>query len=298
MSAAAQEFIQRNRLPESYLSSAEQWFEPLLQQFADQHASSQQTQVWGINGCQGSGKSTLADYLCTMVAERYGINTLSLSMDDFYLTNAQRTELGATVHPMLATRGVPGTHDVHLMIDTIEQLRAGAETRITRFDKSIDDRVTGPDIEVSRGPLGLIIVEGWCWGARAEPETNLIDAINDVEKLRDAEGVWRRYVNRALASEYQQLFAVTDQLIMLQAPSFDTVYRWRLEQENKLLESLQGTDKAANSGIMNQQQVLEFIQYFQRITEYVLTEMPARAQHLYQLGQDRQIRGYVPQPSQ
>jgi D-glycerate 3-kinase len=63
MSAAAQEFIQRNRLPESYLSSAEQWFEPLMQQFADQCASSQQTQVWGINGCQGSGKSTLADYL-------------------------------------------------------------------------------------------------------------------------------------------------------------------------------------------------------------------------------------------
>jgi D-glycerate 3-kinase len=104
-------------------------------------------------------------------------------------------------------------------------------------------------------------------------------------------------VNRSLASEYQQLFAVVDQLIMLQAPSFDTVYHWRLEQEDKLLESLQGTDKAANSGVMNQQQVLEFIQYFQRITEYVLTEMPARAQHLYQLGQDRQVKSYIPQRS-
>jgi D-glycerate 3-kinase len=298
MSAAAQEFIQRNRLPESYLTSAEQWFEPLLQQFADQYATSRETQIWGINGCQGSGKSTLADYLCTMVAARHGINTLSLSMDDFYLTKAQRTELGATVHPMLATRGVPGTHDVGLMIETIEQLRAGAETRITRFDKSIDDRVTGADVEVSRGPLGLIIVEGWCWGARAEPEPNLVEAINDLEKLQDAEGVWRRYVNRALASEYQQLFPVADQLIMLQAPSFDTVYHWRLEQENKLLERHQGKDKIANSGIMNQQQVREFIEYFQRITEYALTEMPARAQHLYQLGQDRQIRRYITQPSQ
>lgn len=297
MSAAAKEFIQRNRLPDSYLSSAEQWFEPLLQQFADQYATSQQTQVWGINGCQGSGKSTLADYLCTMVAERHGINTLSLSMDDFYLTKAQRTVLGETVHPMLATRGVPGTHDVSLMIETIEQLRAGVETRITRFDKSIDDRVNGPDTEVSRGPVGLVIVEGWCWGAEAEPESNLVEAINDLEKLRDAEGIWRRYVTQALASKYQQLFAVADQLIMLQAPSFDAVYHWRLEQENKLLQSLQGTDKAANSGIMNQQQVLEFIQYFQRITEYALTEMPARAQHLYQLGQDRQIKRYIPQPS-
>ena len=294
MSLAAQQFLQRNRLPESYLQSAAQWFEPLLQAFADQYDSNQMTQVWGINGCQGSGKSTLADYLCSMIAERHGINTLALSMDDFYLTKAQRTELGTIVHPMLATRGVPGTHDVALMIDTLEQLQAGAETQITRFDKSIDDRLTSPEIEVSRGPVGLIVIEGWCWGASAEPDHNLVEPINELEGLQDAEGVWRRYVNQALATDYQKLFTMVDQLIMLQAPSFDIVYQWRLEQENKLLERHQGTDKAGTNGIMNQRQILDFIQYFQRITEYALTEMPTRADHLYQLGQDRQIKCYIP----
>lgn len=277
------------------MHSAQQWFEPLLQQFADRYAADTTTQILGINGSQGSGKSTLADYLCTMIADRHGIKAVSLSMDDFYLTKAERALLADTTHPLLATRGVPGTHDIDLAIRTIEQLTAGVDTQIPRFDKSIDDRVTGDKVEMHRGAAGLIVIEGWCWGAIAQSESELQLPINTLEQTEDPEGHWRHYINQSLAGNYQQLFAMADQLIMLQAPSFDTVYNWRLEQETKLIERLKSTGNSARSGLMSAQQILRFIQYFQRITEHSLQEMPRRAHHLYQLDQQRNIINYKPQ---
>ena len=277
------------------MQSAQQWFEPLLQQFADRYAADTTTQILGINGSQGSGKSTLADYLCTMIADRHGIEAVSLSMDDFYLTKAERALLADTTHPLLATRGVPGTHDVDLAIRTIEQLTAGVDTQIPRFDKSIDDRATGDKVEMHRGAAGLIVIEGWCWGAVAQSESELQLPINTLEQTEDPEGRWRHYINQSLAGNYQQLFAMVDQLIMLQAPSFDAVYNWRLEQENKLIEHLKSTASPAKSGLMSAQQILRFIQYFQRITEHSLQEMPRRAHHLYQLDQQRNIINYKSQ---
>ena len=145
------------------------------------------------------------------------------------------------------------------------------------------------------GAAGLIVIEGWCWGAIAQSESELQLPINTLEQTEDPEGHWRHYINQSLAGNYQQLFAMADQLIMLQAPSFDTVYNWRLEQETKLIERLKSTGNSARSGLMSEQQILRFIQYFQRITEHSLQEMPRRAQHLYQLDQQRNIINYKSQ---
>ena len=289
MSAAAKDFLDRHQLPATYLESAQRWFEPLIQQFCDQYQPDTAPQILGINGCQGSGKSTLADYLCTMIAERQGIQTVSLSMDDFYLTLAERRALAKTVHPLLSTRGVPGTHDVALSITTIEHLRSGPNRPIPGWDRSIDDRVTGPQIKSVSGPVGLIILEGWCLGAIPEPDFKLAEPINCLERLEDQQAIWRQYINQALSQDYQQLFAMVDQLIMLQAPSFDTVFDWRLEQEAKMRNHLKAAD---SSGVMDEQQLGRFIQHFQRITEHSLREMPQRAQHLFKLGSDRQISQY------
>ena len=140
MTPATEAFLERNQLSENYLHFAQRWFEPVLEQFAQQYQSQKRPQILGINGSQGSGKSTLADYLCSIIAERHGVTAVNLSLDDFYLTHDQRAQLAETVHPLLGTRGVPGTHDVDLAIQTIEQLVAGSECRIPRFDKSVDDR--------------------------------------------------------------------------------------------------------------------------------------------------------------
>ena len=285
-------FLDRNQLPPSYLDAANQWFAPLVDNIVNNYKPDNSPQVIGINGCQGSGKSTLADYLCTVVAERLGITTVSLSLDDFYLTKTERNHLAAIVHPLLATRGVPGTHDVQLAMNSIKSLAAGQKTLITRFDKSIDDRAAAASLKTTEGKIGLIVIEGWCLGAKPESTEKLIQPINSLEENDDRDGIWRAYVNRALQDDYPPLFALVDELIMLQAPAFDTVFNWRLEQEQKMVKRLEKEGIECGSGVMSEQQILRFISYFQRVTENILDEMPQRADHLFKLGQSREITHY------
>jgi len=75
--------------------------------------------VLGIAGAQGSGKSTIARAL----AARFGCPVLSL--DDLYLDGAARQRLAETVHPLLRTRGVPGTHDGAAGLAALESLAPG-----------------------------------------------------------------------------------------------------------------------------------------------------------------------------
>ena len=290
---ALQHFLGRHQLPESYLSMAESAFSPLIDEFNTQYQVNQKTYIIGINGCQGSGKSTLADYLCTVVAEKYHLATVALSLDDFYLTKAERIELARKIHPLLAQRGVPGTHDVNLAIDTISSLASGNKALITRFDKSMDDRVPEANSETITGHIGLIVIEGWCFGAKSQAPNSLIEPVNHLERSEDPDGVYRDYVNTALATQYPQLFELVDSTAMLRAPSFKTVFEWRLEQEQKLIEKLQLTKTAlASLSTMSDQEIRRFIQNFQRITEHCLEEMPTRVDHLFQLNAARQVVDY------
>ena len=290
---ALQHFLGRHQLPESYLSMAESAFSPLIDEFNTQYQVNQKTYIIGINGCQGSGKSTLADYLCTVAAEKYHLPTVALSLDDFYLTKAERIELARKIHPLLAQRGVPGTHDVNLAIDTISSLASGNKALITRFDKSMDDRVPEANSETITGHIGLIVIEGWCFGAKSQAPNSLIEPVNHLERTEDPDGVYRDYVNTALATQYPQLFELVDSTAMLRAPSFKTVFEWRLEQEQKLIEKLRSTktDPASDS-TMSDQEIRRFIQNFQRITEHCLEEMPTRVNHLFQLNVARQVVDY------
>jgi len=303
MSPAEQQFLTRNKLPESYLLSAEKWFSPLLEEYQN---PSKKPLIIGINGSQGSGKSTLADYLCTVLNERYDLRCVSLSLDDFYLTKLGRQQLAIEVHPLLETRGVPGTHDIPLALKTLAQLVDGsAQTLIPRFDKSRDDRMPMEQCDSISGQVDIIILEGWCVGAKPQTADQLVEPLNSLEAEQDTDGVWRNTVNQALAGEYQALFAQLDQLIMLQAPSFESVFNWRLEQEEKMRARIgalnsgaSATEASANgakesaNGIMTASQIAEFIAHYQRITEQSLREIPLRADHLLQLGSQRQIITY------
>jgi D-glycerate 3-kinase len=296
LTPATQAFLERNQLPSSYMETANQWFTPLIDNFVNNFQPQQPPVILGINGCQGSGKSTLADYLCSVIAEQLNITAVSLSLDDFYLTKAERNHLAINVHPLLATRGVPGTHDVALAMQCIQSLVEGNHTTITRFDKSIDDRVSADCLPTVRGPVGLIILEGWCLGAKPQSELQVSEPINELEELEDTKGTWRNYVNLAIKDDYQPLFNLVDELIMLKAPSFDTVYQWRLEQEQKMIKRLGKDVLNKSSGVMNEHQILRFISHFQRVTQNILEEMPKRVDHLFKLGESRNITDYL-QPS-
>lgn len=238
--------------------------------------------VLGLCGSQGSGKSTLAGALLAVCAER-GIAAAVLSLDDLYLTRATRLELAAEVHPLLTTRGVPGTHDVALGLDVLAALERGEAALLPRFSKAADDRLPRSAWETAPPDCRLLIFEGWCVGARAESEEALARPVNDLERLEDAQGLWRGFANRALSGPYRQLFARLDALVLLAAPSFEVVLGWRLQQEDELRAS-SGREAP---GVMNAAQVARFISHYERLTRHILREMPARADLVIRLAEDR-----------
>jgi len=280
------QFLQQERLPASYGALIRSVYEPLAAQLAAR--AQVRPLIVGLCGAQGSGKSTLAAVLAALLRHQ-GLPTAVLSIDDLYLTHDQRQQLGNAVHPLLRTRGVPGTHDIELGLKTLAALQKAGPVALPAFDKSIDDRKPRALWTVFSGPASVVILEGWCVGAKPQSAAALTRPINALERDEDGAGIWRHYVNAALAQDYGQLFGKLDLQVMLQAPSFDVVYAWRLEQEHKLRARLQqmGGDQAR---VMDDAAVARFIAHYERITRHLLDEMPARADILLQLDAARQVQ--------
>ncbi len=245
------------------------------------------TRVIGINGAQGSGKSTLAAELRELLAERHGLNTLVLSIDDLYLTRAQRERLAREVHPLLRTRGVPGTHDVELGLNLLHDLRSpgAAALRIPNFVKAIDDRAPEAEWTPVSSPVDLVLFEGWCVGTPPQADAALAEPVNALERGEDSDGVWRRYVNAQLATRYALLFKRIDRMIFLQAPDFDSIFRWRLEQEEK---NAAAAGDASSSQLMGPGPLRRFIQHYERLTRHALAVVPQRAEVVIELGAEHQ----------
>ena len=289
-------FLDRHRLGPDYLTSALQWLTPVAHSLARFQRAANRPILVAINGCQGSGKTTAADYLCTSLIEQYGMRTVALSLDDFYLTHRERQALAESTHPLLATRGVPGTHDMGLLRLTLEQL-LGADSAtsvaIPRFDKATDDRCPLPHWARIDSPVQCVLLEGWCLGAKPESADTLAHPMNDLEREEDPLVLWREYHNAFLTHHFMPLYALFDQWIMLRAPSFDCVFNWRREQEHKLAASLSA---GTVTNLMDDDALHRFIQHYQRITHNCLDDLPHTVNHLFNLDEQRRIRTYSYQP--
>ncbi len=283
------EFITRNDLPHHYLQQAAIWFDPIVETIIEHQKSAKKTLVIGINGCQGSGKTTLADYLATCIQLR-GLRAIAISIDDFYLTRQQRQALASEVHPLFSTRGVPGTHDLELAIETLNNLAMDSgEVKVPRFNKAQDERLPESLWSKVETPLDVIILEGWCVGITAQAEESLLEPVNELESIQDPQGQWRSYINQQLVTNYPELWQIIDRLIMLQAPSFTCVYQWRLEQEEKLAV----TQLNDEHEVMAANEIQDFIQHYERLTRHSLNYLPQTCQHLFKLTMKRQVTNYL-----
>jgi D-glycerate 3-kinase len=226
------------------------------------HAQPDHIPLIGIAGAQGSGKTTLA----RAAAERLG--AAHLSLDDVYLTGAERQALAREVHPLFAVRGPPRTHDLTLLERALASLRAAeadSRTPLPAFDKLADDRAPRTDWPVFAGRPSAVLVDGWCLGATPQAEADLAAPINALEADQDEEGSWRRAANAALAGSYAEAFAGFDAVLFLQAPSFDAVLDWRCEQEAGLMNL-----PPADLPPARRAELAVFIQHFERITQHML----------------------------
>lgn len=279
--------IAQESLPDSYADTVRQVILPLAQHIQSLRGDRQRPVLVGINGAQGTGKSTLTLFLKELLSVLYQVPTASFSIDDLYLTRAERESLAEQQHPLLLTRGVPGTHDLTIGQQLMERLMAGNSDTITpipAFDKARDDRAPESDWPIFRGRAEVVLMEGWCVGALPEagPES-LAAPVNTLEAQEDTDGAWRGYVNACLKGQYATFFKQIDCLIMLKAPSMDCVLQWRTLQEHKLKARIANapkkSEKPANpSGrLMTDDQIARFIMHYERITRACLAEMPARA---------------------
>lgn len=233
--------------------------------------------VVGVNGAQGSGKTTLCCLLKVLLEVGFGLRVTSFSIDDLYLTHAEREELGRSVHPLLATRGVPGTHDVEMGRQLLTELTSSntrQQIAIPVFDKSIDDRLPQSDSRIVETPFDIILFEGWCVGARPQSTEELQEPVNTLEQIDDPQGLWRKHVNAQLAGDYASLFDSLDLLIMLAVPDMDCVFAWRGLQEEKLAARSQRAD---TTKLMDKAALHRFIMHYERLTRHILAEMPQRA---------------------
>lgn len=247
-------------------------------------ASRKRPLVVGVCGSQGSGKSTVCRTLTTRFSQA-GCKVANISIDDLYLPLADRVTLAKHVHPLLGTRGVPGTHDTKLGVHTLNALSRRGLVPLPRFDKAADDRRAREEWDSLEGPADLVFFEGWCVGARPQTLDALDHPVNALEANEDVDGRWRRYVNDALGGEYQRLFGKIDLLVLLAAPSFDVVLQWRTQQEHELRVQTKGD----RSGVMSDAALARFIQHYERLTKHILIEMPGRAELVIRLSPERAV---------
>jgi D-glycerate 3-kinase len=271
-------FLADEALPESFRETVEGVCEPLARLAAAARARSGRTAVVAICGAQGCGKSTVVAATRRLLEAR-GLSTAVLSLDDLYLPHVARERLAREVHPLLITRGPPGTHDVELGLQTLDALARARRIAMPRFDKAADNPAAPDARPAFQGPAEVVLFEGWCVGARAQPLAALRAPVNELEAREDADGRWRRFVNTALATAYPPLFARCDALVLLAAPSFEVVAGWRAEQETKL--------RARTGAGMSEAEIARFVAHYERLTRWILDEMPARADRVFALDVDR-----------
>ena len=235
--------------------------------------------IIGVSGSQGSGKSTFARVVVEHLQMRGFAAAAAVSLDDFYLTHADRQALGATVHPLLSTRGVPGTHDTDWLGRVMTAMQASgdevATVRLPVFDKGADDRSGQRE-----SPVQVLVLEGWCLGVRAQPENMLQQPINTLERDEDPQGVWRSWVNDQIRRHYEPLWRQIDYWVQLKPPGFEQVVMWRSQQEQQIEPTLR----------MDSIALRRFIDHYERLTRWQWASEPPQPGLSVHLSPDHSVR--------
>ena len=243
----------------------------------------------GLAGGQGTGKTTITSIISIILRKYFKLDIFKISIDDFYKTRKQRTFLSKNKHPLLMTRGVPGTHDIDIMLNFFKKIKVKKFKilKLPKFNKAVDDRYSKSLWYKIQSKPDVVILEGWCVGARSQNFTELKKPINSLEKVHDQNFKWRQYVNYQLKTKYKKLFNQLDCLLFLKVKNFSILRRWRLKQEKKLW--LKSKNKK-NLKIMNKSEVKNFMDTYQRITQQMFKDMSKYSSIVMNLNNSQEIK--------
>ena len=273
-------FKNKNRMIKSFLIPVSFWIE--------KRVNKKKPLIIGLAGGQGSGKTTISSILTLILKKYFKLNVFKVSIDDFYKTRKDRKLLSKNKHSLLMTRGVPGTHDIDLMLSFFKKvkLKKFKSLEVPKFNKAIDERCSKSLWHKIKSKPDVIIFEGWCVGARAQSSSQLKKPINSLEKVYDQRAKWRAHVNNQLKTKYKTLFSQLDGLLYLKAKNFNLLRRWRLKQERKLWVQ---TKNKKNLKIMSSGDVINFMQTYQRITQQMFKDAIKSSSIIMNLNNNHQI---------
>ena len=252
MKKAAAAINQSRMSTSTVIDKAVAFIKPLL----DERVHLQRSQharpiVIGVEGPQGSGKTYSSIRIKQDLSEAYpNFNIIQFSMDDFYLTYEQQLAVNSQNegNVLLQGRGLPGTHDVSLLLKVFEELLANDASRlpiqIPVYDKSAHngkgDRQEPATWTKVDKLVDLIIFEGWFNGYMSiSNDKNLIKKWHSIKKkqypkfenITDLQIV---NINRNLG-RYEAIWKLFDLFICIKTSEINNVYKWRLQQEYELI---------------------------------------------------------------
>ena len=273
-------FKNKNKMLKSYLIPGSFWIAKKI--------NKNSPLIICLSGGQGTGKTTITSIISLILRKYFKLKVFKISIDDFYKTRKDRKKLSTTKHPLLITRGVPGTHDYRIIYNFFKKIKNKkfSKLRVPKFDKSKDDRCHKKLWYKINSRPDVIIFEGWCVSAKAQKNSELVRSINSLEKTEDPDLVWRKYVNTQLKTKYKKLFNQLDEIIYLKASNFKVLQKWRIKQEEKLWFKLKKKKKLR---IMKRSDIIKFMQTYQRITQNMFKDAPKYASIIMKLNSNHQI---------
>ncbi len=280
-------FIKKEKILSQSVKNLKNYYIPVSFWIEKKYRRKGKTLFLGLSGGQGSGKTTISKILKIIMKNYFKRKVYVSSIDDFYKTLNQRKRLSEKIHPLFKTRGVPGTHDINLIIKFFKNIKINKfrKFKLPKFDKSIDDRIKSKYFSQINTKPEIVILEGWCVGAKAQSNSLVKRPINVLEKNEDKDLKWRKYVNQKLKNEYKKLFSMIDHFIFIKVPNFNMVLKWRLLQEDKLRKKFRKSNK-----IMNYEEIKRFIMFYQRITLQMIRDLSKSASVVMLLKKNHEIK--------
>jgi len=269
------------------IKSLKKIYIPMSFWIENKYKKKKKTLFLGFSGGQGSGKTTVAKILKIILKKFFKRKVHVSSIDDFYKTLKDRNKMSYTTHPLFKTRGVPGTHDINLIKKFFYFIKKKKfeKTKLPKFDKSIDDRLKKKYWYNIKERPEIVILEGWCVGAKPQSNSLIKKPINILEKYEDKNLIWRKHINERLKREYKKLFEMIDYYIFMKIPNFHMVFKWRLLQENKLRKKSRFKKK-----IMPYNKIKRFIMFYQRITLQMIQDLSKSASIVMFLNKNHEIK--------
>ena len=276
-----------NKSTADKITSLKKTYIPISFWIENKYKKKGRTLFLGFSGGQGSGKTTVTGILKIILEKYFKRRIQAISIDDFYRTLEDRNKMSITIHPLFKTRGVPGTHETSLIKKFFDftKKKKFKKFKVPKFGKTLDDRLKKKYwFNINEKPE-IVILEGWCVGAKPQSNSLIRKPINILEKYEDKDMVWRKYVNEKLKSEYKKIFAKIDNFIFMKIPDFKMVFKWRLLQESKLRKKSHSKKK-----VMSYNEIKRFIMFYQRITLQMIKDLSKSASVVMLLNKNHETK--------